>query len=673
MQKGPSDYQLLHGVDAPPPETLALRAGDVALEFEAGDLRYVRAFGVEAVRRIYTSVRDVNWNTITGEVTGLQVETSAAAFRIRFDSRHRTSEIDFAWSADIQGEADGRVSYTMDGRALKAFRYCRVGFCLLHPIVGTAGRPFRATGPAGVVDGTMPWLIAPQPYEDDLPLPVFPAYSQLEVDLDGGARLSYEIEGDLFELEDQRNWTDGSLKAYCTPASLGFPHNAEAGQRFFQRLSMSVSAPATAGAGEALRSVATTSRGRPPTLTIGPAAGSMPSIGFGVSSQTTRLADREIELVRKLRPAHLRVDLHLSRPGWAAELDRASREAVAVGTGLEVAVFTGDNPLGELADLAGSLTARAVTRFLVFDERDAADKSTSAELMAMARRLLSSACPGAQFVGGTNGNFAELNRTPPPPGAYDAVCYPVNPQVHAFDDRSLIEAIDGQGDTVRTARSFFDGPVAVSAVTLKPPFNQAATEDEEPTPTGDLPARVDVRQMSRFAAAWTVGSLRALAESGAESLTFFETAGWLGLFETAAGSPLADRFPSRPGMIFPVYRVFEAVADARGATILECRSSEPLLADGLALSIAGSVRVLAANLSSKPAIVRIAGLHTGSCRISRLLRDGSVPELAEISGGGLEIEMIGYEVVQVESTAGDTVPYGPGVPAVERSNGGEGS
>lgn len=26
-----------------------------------------------------------------------------------------------------------------------------------------------------------------------------------------------EFEGDVFEMEDQRNWTDASYKTYCTP------------------------------------------------------------------------------------------------------------------------------------------------------------------------------------------------------------------------------------------------------------------------------------------------------------------------------------------------------------------------------------------------------------------------------------------------------------------------
>jgi hypothetical protein len=87
----------------------------------------------------------------------------------------------------------------------------------------------------------------------------------------------------------------------------------------------------------------------------------------------------------------------------------------------------------------------------------------------------------------------------------DGIAYPINPQVHSWDERSLIEALQGQYDTVATAQSFCGLlPISISSVTLKPPFNQAATGEEEPEDPNEVPFAVDARQMSLFAAAWTV-------------------------------------------------------------------------------------------------------------------------------------------------------------------------
>ena len=89
-----------------------------------------------------------------------------------------------------------------------------------------------------------------------------------------------------------------------------------------------------------------------------------------------------------------------------------------------------------------------------------------------------------------------------------------------------------------------------------------------------LPPTVEVRQASLFGAAWTVGSIKALAEIGAASVTYFETTGWKGIVERDEGSPMPDRFPSTPGSVFPLYHVFADVADWKEGELLQARSND---------------------------------------------------------------------------------------------------
>ena len=85
--------------------------------------------------------------------------------------------------------------------------------------------------------------------------------------------------------------------------------------------------------------------------------------------------------------------------------------------------------------------------------------------------------------------------------ALDLVCYSINPQVHAFDNSSLIETLEAQAITVESTRQFADGlPIAVTPVTLLARFNPNATGPEPEPPPGELPTQVDVRQMSLFGA-----------------------------------------------------------------------------------------------------------------------------------------------------------------------------
>ena len=170
--------------------------------------------------------------------------------------------------------------------------------------------------------------------------------------------------------------------------------------------------------------------------------------------------------------------------------------------------------------------------------------------------------------------FAELNRTPPDVSMMDVLAYSIMPQLHAEDDLSLIETLEAQGETVRTALVHSGGkPIAVGPITLRPRKDTYGLIG--PAPNG-LPFQVDVRQISALLAAWTLGSVKYCAEAGASSLTYFETIGWRGIVESDSGPLLPDIFPSTPGMVFPVHEVFRELAHHKEAQIVACTSSAAL-------------------------------------------------------------------------------------------------
>ena len=172
------DHVLMHGVDAPPSVPRTLRAGPVSVELDGVDLRYVRAGGVEVVRRVYATVRDRNWNTILGTPSEIEVDDRGDSFDVRFSLRHVSDDIDFTWDGAIAGDADGRVSFAFDGTAQRDLFYNRIGFCVLHPFHETVGRPYRARAPSGEVAGTFPVLVEPQRFENGVYVPLFPSFDQ---------------------------------------------------------------------------------------------------------------------------------------------------------------------------------------------------------------------------------------------------------------------------------------------------------------------------------------------------------------------------------------------------------------------------------------------------------------------------------------------------------------
>jgi len=645
----PSRFEIWYGRDAPPPVLRPLRAGPVTAQLDGIDLRYVRIGDVELLRRLFVAVRDAAWGTVPPSVSDLEVEDAGDEFRVSFDAYHQAADLRFRWRGTLTGAADGTIEASLDGRAESDFRYNRIGFCCLHPREH-AGCRYRTRTPDGEQSGTLPVLIGKQRLEAGRLHPLFPSYDRLEIDVADDLTVRFEFDGDLFEMEDQRNWTDASFKTYSTQIALGWPWDAKAGQRIAQAIRLTASGPP-----------------RRPSPTEAPArvriqlaratAASLASVGLGVASHGRDPSERELELLRAARPDHLRVDLDLGS-AWREPLASAAGQAAALGAGLEPALHLADDPAAELAELAGALAALRprVDRVIVLRRGETV---TDSRWVALARAALGPVAPQAMFAGGTDLWFTELNREPAVRDHLDAVAYSIAATVHADDDVSLRETPSAQGDTVRTATALYGGlPVVVSPVTIRPrrwPFGEAAD------PRG-LPFQVDQRQCSLLGAGWTAASLKNLLAARPVSLTYFETTGWRGVIETTEGSPDPERFPSWPGQAFPLYHVLADVGEWRpSCTLVESSSSEPFSVEALAVASRESMHVLLANLTPASQACTVGPIAADEVRVRILDEEtarlaGDDPQAfrlrtdkRRVSAEALELELAPYAVVRVDA------------------------
>jgi hypothetical protein len=204
--------------------------------------------------------------------------------------------------------------------------------------------------------------------------------------------------------------------------------------------------------------------------------------------------------------------------------------------------------------------------------------------------------PRIPIGGGTPANFLELNRSRPPVELLDFITWSQNPQVHATDESSMVETLAAHAALIESARQFAGGlPLVVGPITLKPRVNPYATGKWPPAPqSGELPPQVDPRQSSPFAAAWTLGSIKYLAEGGVAAATFYEPVGTKGLMERGAGE-------------FPLYQVFADLAAFPAAEVWPVRSLQPLAVEALAVKSGGQLGVFVANLSPHPQRVALTG------------------------------------------------------------------
>jgi D-apionolactonase len=591
---------LRYGSEAPLSEQRSLRAGPLRLIYEGGDLRYIKLGEREVVRRMYVAVRDRNWGTIPAQLMNERIEANDDSFRITYDVMNQQGEIAFAWRGEIAGERNGNIRFSMDGEARTTFLRNRIGFCVLHP-AASAGAKCRITHIDGTTDlSEFPRFIAPQLIENGRIQPHYPFAEMhaLAHEIVPGAWAEIRFAGEIFELEDQRNWIDGSYKTYGTPQRLPFPVEIAAGTKVRQAITLTLDDERDAASDDQAQaepySIFTLHRSSLP----------IPRIGLGMASHGQALSATEIARLQALRLAHLRVDLRLPDPGYTDRLEQAAREARGLGVPLEAAIFVSNNAEAELHELGTALDriAPPIAAWLIFHVDE---PSTSATWVRLARTQLAAYAPEAILASGTNIYFTDLNRGRPHAEELDAITYSVNPQVHAFDNASLAETPEAIGMTIQSARQFSAGkPIQISPITLKPRFNAVATGPESQPAPGELPTQVDPRQMSLFGACWTLASLKYLVEHGVISATYYETTGWRGVLERATGSPLPKRFPSLPGAVFPLYHVLADVNEFAGGTALRTTSSDVLRVDGLALRKDGVTRFLLANMTNSPQLVR---------------------------------------------------------------------
>lgn len=589
---------LYYGNTQPLPRQVPLNAGPLTLIYEAGDLRYIRLGGVEILRRVYSAVRDHIWGTIPPNFTNEHIDSKPDSFSIRYDVTNRQNEINFSWQGMIKGEPDGTITFTMCGKARSTFRSNRIGFCVLHPMA-CAGLPVKIEHVDGSTEEShFPTTIAPQLVRDGHSWPVAPFDNLRALSHQAFPEVWAEVrfEGDTFEMEDQRNWTDASFKTYCTPLSLPFPREIKAGTEIVQSIRLRLTGRAAEPSSDA--------DNKDVVISLGSGTNHvMPKLGLGVASHGQPLTSTEIERLKALHLSHLRIDLRLSDPTYKTRLRQAADEAQKMGVSLEIALFLTDSAHEEMSDLVDVLKEiqPPVYAWLVFHHKE---KTTSAQWVNLARQYLVGYDASKKVGAGTNAYFTELNANHPPVEVLDMVAYSINPQVHAFDNASLTETLAAQAETVASARDFArEKPVVISPISLKPRFNPNASGPEAPPAPGELPSQVDPRQSSLFGLAWTLGSLKYLAESGASSLTFYETTGWRGVMEQETSTPLLQQFSSIHGAVYPMYHLFADLAEMNFGKIIPLRSSQPLLVDGL-LQQSGNARVLyLANFTSRPQVV----------------------------------------------------------------------
>ncbi|RWM12382.1 MAG: hypothetical protein EOR72_21365 [Mesorhizobium sp.] len=582
-----SDALLLYGTRAVEAEPIRLSAGPLSADFVNGNLRGIRHGGIEVLRAIAYIVRDRDWGTYELALSDLLIEQSDESFSVRYAaSCEGPGGSKLGFRATIEGKADGRLTFDVSALPESDFETNRCGFCILHPIAGLAGSPVKIEHTDGnVADTNLPLLIDPwQPFKD---------MRAITHQVRPGVSAECRMEGDIFEMEDQRNWSDASYKTYVRPLALPWPYVLPAGQINRQTITLRVT-----GGSEV--TVAATGA-EPVRIENGEAGTKLPDVGVVIYPEDVEAALGNLALLTKLGPQQLLLHYDPTR-GHGLDALQAHAELAAAfpaKTTLEcVAACAGDLD-AELSDVA-KMVRRAGLRLDAIAVSPSVDRQSTPpgsvwpacppleDVYAAARR----AFPGIRLGGGMFSYFTELNRKHVPAGTLDFVTHCTCPIVHAADDLSVMQSLEALPFITQSVRAIYGTKpyrIGPSTIAMRQNPYGGATKDNFDGKRIAMANR-DPRHAGLFAAAWTIGYAARVAPAELEMLTLSSFTGPFGVL-AAAGEPGEAETPR------PIFHAVQGLAALAGHTQVVARASDDRVAALTGRSPTGAVTAWLANLT----------------------------------------------------------------------------
>ena len=607
----------LFGTDEPVPKQRRLTAGPVTATLENDQLRWIKVGDTEVIRAIAFLIRDCIWSTCPPEISNLSIDESGGGFVVSFDALTRTADGDLPWHAEFRGTPDGTIRCAAVAKPEQDFRTCRTGFVILHPLAGVVGRPMAIEH----VDGTVERTEAPQLID---PAQCFLHVRAMTHEPLPGVRATLRMEGDAWETEDHRNWSDASFKTYSRPLALPWPYTVPGSTEIRHTVTLSFagrlpSAPAVEGG--------------PVTVALGGAAGTMPRLGLSVLPEDAERALSVADVVKQAGPQHLNCRIDLRAAGWEKALPRYRELAERVGAEvvLEIIIPGTESPAAEVGRAAVAVEAAGLRPAAVVVTAAADLKSYPPgtplpegvppwqEIIAATR----AAFPGVRVGGGMLSNFTELNRKRPPAELLDFVTHGSSTLIHACDDRTVMENLETIPHIVRSTQAFIgDTAYRIGPAHIGNSFNPYGA-DYTPNPDNRriTMVRVEPRHRGLFGAAWHLGYFSEVARGGLEAATMASPAGEFGIAYARLphAQPGLDDTPG--AKIYPVFHVIRGLAAAAGARRIEADSSDPGRLRALAWRTDGGTQLWLANLRETPLEVGLEGAPAGAATIWMLDED----------------------------------------------------
>ena len=572
----------------------------------------IRCGDVEVWHGVAFLYRDADWLTpepIVDDVRSTMHATSfSLSIRGRFPAR---SEIDYR--IDVEGTDDGWIRFAAEAIPRADVDANRLGICVMHPMSarGAAAEVEHTDG--RISRSTFPELIPPWP--------PFMLIRAIRHECAPGKWARCVLEGDAFELEDQRTNADASFKTYSRSNMMPRPYPLRGGVPVRQSAELRLESRWTPRA---------ITRERAVVVTVEEVAAPLPSVGVEIVDDDLGHGTTS-DIVRTLQPAHL----HLALGGGNLDVDWKALNALLAIANAELRL---DVELSNVRDAVETfdMLHRALAQAAISPNRVAVFPSEQGCIDA-ARQ----AFPTAAIGGGTPHFFVQLNRAERL-GRVDFLTFTTSSIVHGADDESVMLTLKSLPSMVQTLDATHGG----ARVCVGPSGIGARRSPLGKQPVTDGNARTalagdDPRRRGRFGAAWALGYVAQIATiPSVEAITLMSLTGPCGIV------CLEERHAFRP---YPAFHVLQRLTGSPQA----CRISisDPVRVAALAMVRNGARELLVANLTGDAVDVRLRGWS--SMRIvETLLDDGTSASGADVAPPSQKaaihaLHLDAYEVVVV--------------------------
>jgi hypothetical protein len=467
------------------PDTQRVEHAGFTVDIARAAIRNVTYQGAQMIDLLYTAIRPWDWSTLDPDEHSEVVEISGENCLVTITD---------LFAGSMQGKTvltlqpNGKFSIDYQLTGLGKFEIQRWGVCFcLH-----TGDWMRSTVNAGGDKFTLLKEISPQRVIDGVTQGLFRASNDMHFIAPDKRELKVVSTGKVLEAEDQRNWTDNTYKIYSGSLAEPRPFVLEKGFTWEQRVEFQVTAPAGAipdGSKIIAKEIA-----------------SLPRIGVQFNTDSLLPGDDLEKALYILDIDHIRVNEESLTSQKIATISKS-------GLALETALLS-SNTGAELASEVDHLSARVPAGSRLLIHRQGRQIVQASDLPK--NETLNSYIPGSDAY------LVDLHREKFEFG--NAVSYSMVPTVHSSDPETIFKTLYTQKESIELAQKFVAPQVSISPITFSTRGNPETGHLRENRANFAQPEMAaQIKNLS--AAAWTLGSVFALASAGAYSGTWHELFG----------------------------------------------------------------------------------------------------------------------------------------------------